>query len=136
MQRWIQVARDVPRELQRMVASVEKSGTPTPKGKITSEVALDLTRKIEDPGRRLEAAEELARRSVPQRIARRVIKRIPTEHDQPVTALIGNLIEKEESRIVTELDTGEILDCPICHTRVRLVHKDPKGHAVEEVQER
>ncbi|MCK4445069.1 MAG: ParB/RepB/Spo0J family partition protein [Thermoplasmata archaeon] len=135
VQRWMQIVRDVPRELQTMIASVEKRGVLPPEGKITSELALDLTRRIAEPRKRIEAAKELARRSVPQRLARRVVKQIPAEPKQSVSEIIETILEKEESEVVSEIDTNETLDCPICHARLRLIHKEPRGHVVEEVRE-
>lgn len=136
IQRWVQVARDVPKELQSMIVSVEKRGAMPPKGRITSELALDLTRKIAEPRRRVEAAKEFAKMSVPQRLARRVVNQMPANPERPVGEIIETILEKEESEVVAEVDTGEVLDCPICGVRVRLIHRKPRGHIVEEVREK
>jgi len=135
IQRWIQVATDVPKEIQTMVTPVEKRGTLIPKGKITSDIALQITRGIKEPKKRTEVAKELARKPIPVRIARKVVKEISRKPQRPTKDIIKKVLEKEESKIVTETDTEELLTCPICDMKLRLIHREPEGHKLEEVFE-
>jgi len=37
---------------------------------------------------------------------------------------------------VSEIDTGEKITCPVCNKKLRLIHKDPEGHKIIELEER
>jgi ParB family chromosome partitioning protein len=132
---WIQVATDVPREIQEMVAPVEKRGMLVPEGKITSDIALQITRRIDEPDRRKRIARELAKRPLPVRMAREAVKEASAKPERSVEEVVDTIVEKQESKIVSETNTGVVLACPLCEGKMRLIHRDPKGHKLEEVFE-
>lgn len=42
----------------------------------------------------------------------------------------------EEEPIIAEIDTGMEIICPICNKKLRVIHKDPEGHKIKEIEER
>ena len=41
----------------------------------------------------------------------------------------------KEEIVVSEIDTGEKITCPVCNKKLRLIHKDPEGHKIIELEE-
>lgn len=37
--------------------------------------------------------------------------------------------------IVSEIDTGKQIVCPICNKKLRIIHKDPEGHKIDEIED-
>src|SRR2546426_514069 len=81
---WIQTARDLSPTLQRMVATAPERGQELPKGKITSEVAVNIARRIPERERQVEVAKAIAERRIPSRAAREVLRKIAREPEKPV----------------------------------------------------
>ena len=90
---WIQTARDLSPTLQRMVATAPERGQELPKGKITSEVAINIVRKIPERERQVEVAKAIAERRIPTRAAREVLRKVAREPEKPVERVIKEVVE-------------------------------------------
>ena len=90
---WIAVSTSVPREIQRMIATQEKRGAPIPKGSITSQVALQITRSVKEPKRQVEVARAFAERAIPVHKARKVMKEVVKETDRSVQEVVTEVLE-------------------------------------------
>ena len=90
---WIAVSTSVPREIQKMIATQEKRGAPIPKGSITSQVALQITRSVKEPKRQVEVAREFAERAIPVHKARKVMKEVVKETDRSVQEVVTEVLE-------------------------------------------
>ncbi len=73
---WVQLASEVSEPLQKLVGGARVAGGSLPKGTITADIALTITRNVKDPKNQLKVAEALARRRVPDREARKLIKQV------------------------------------------------------------
>ncbi len=93
VQRWIQTVTEVPDEMRDLITSVEKRGVRIPKGRITSDVALQITRRIEEPRKRIEVAKELAKKPVPVRMAREVVKEVVRAPEEPIGKIVEKVLE-------------------------------------------
>ena len=90
---WIQTARDLSPALQRMVATAPERGQELPKGKITSEVAVNIVRKIPEKEKQVEVARAIAERRVPSGAAREVLRKVAREPEKPVERVIKEIVE-------------------------------------------
>jgi ParB family chromosome partitioning protein len=90
---WIQTARDLSPTLQRMVASAPERGEELPKGKITSEVAVNIARKIPEREKQVELAKAIAERRIPTGAAREVLRKVAREPEKPVERVIKEVTE-------------------------------------------
>jgi ParB family chromosome partitioning protein len=93
VQRWIQTVTDVPQEVQKMISTVEKRGIRIPKGRLTSDVALQITRQIEDSEKRVEVAKSIAKKGIPVRVARKVVKEVVKTPEEPIEEIIDKVLE-------------------------------------------
>jgi ParB/RepB/Spo0J family partition protein len=90
---WIQTARELSPQLQRLVAPPTERGKEIPKGKITSGTALNIVRKIPEKDRQVEVARALADRQVTSDDAREILKKVAREPTKPVQRLIREVAE-------------------------------------------
>jgi len=102
---WMQLV-EAPLELQKLVEPVERP-SPRPLGTLDYDTAVQITRKIEEPERQLQVAQEIAQRPIRGRLARRVIQEIAREPEKPVDAIVNAIVD-------------EPYEMPF-----RLYHKDP-----------
>jgi ParB family chromosome partitioning protein len=72
---WIQLV-DAPKEIRELIAPEVKSGGAVPKGKIEYTTALEIIKKVEKRERQISLVKEVARRHVPRRVVRQVIKKV------------------------------------------------------------
>lgn len=94
VQRWIQIATDIPRDLMELVATTEiKRGASPPKGKITYDTVLNIHRKIKGLERQLVLAKALAERSPPQNKARQVIKEVAAFPGRPILEIVEKCLQ-------------------------------------------
>jgi ParB family chromosome partitioning protein len=89
---WISVATKVPREIQELIATQEKRGDPVPKGTITSQVALRISKSIKEPKRKVEVARVFAERTIPVHKARKVMKELVKTTDEPVAEVVDRVL--------------------------------------------
>lgn len=90
---WIRVASDVPAEIQELIATQEKRGDPVPKGTITSQVALQITKTADEPKRQIEIAREFAEKTIPVHKARKVIRELKKSPEEPVEEIVQRVLE-------------------------------------------
>src|SRR5438128_1583875 len=91
--RWIQTSRELSPQLQRLVAPPTERGKDIPKGKITSDTAIDIARKIPEKDRQIEVAKAFADRRVTTDTAREILKKVAREPSKPVQRLIREVTE-------------------------------------------
>lgn len=89
---WMNVATEVPPEIQEMIATQEKRGDPIPQGSITSQVALQITKSVKEPERRVEVARAFADRAIPVHKARKVMKAIKESSNEPAEEIIESVL--------------------------------------------
>jgi ParB family chromosome partitioning protein len=87
---WVRTL-DLPEEVQRLVAS--KEIRQVPEGKIDYTTALHIVGRIKEPKRQIEVAREIAKRRIPQREAREVIREIARAPKRPVEESIQKVLE-------------------------------------------
>src|SRR5256885_2418342 len=90
---WIQTARELSPQLQRLVAPPTERGKEVPKGKITSDTAMNIVRTIPEKDRQVEVARAFADRQVTSDTAREVLKKVAREPTKPVQRLIREVAE-------------------------------------------
>ncbi len=91
--RWIQTARDLSPQLQRLVAPPTERGKEIPKGKITSDTAIEIVRKIPERNRQVEVAKAFAEHRVGSDTAREILKKVAREPTKSVQRLIREVAE-------------------------------------------
>jgi ParB family chromosome partitioning protein len=75
VQRWIQAATGISKDLQKLIATTKiKRGACPPKGTITTDTALAISRMIKEPERQLALGKAIGELCLPQKKARQVIK--------------------------------------------------------------
>jgi len=90
---WIQTARELSPQLQRLVAPPTERGKEIPKGKITSGTAMNIARTIPEKDRQVEVAKAFADRRVNSDTAREILKKVAREPSKPVQRLIREVAE-------------------------------------------
>jgi len=90
---WISVVLEVPKEIQRLIVPVERP-KPVPKGKITYDAALQISRQIQEPERQMEIAQKLSEEPVSTYLARRIIREVAKEPERPVEEIVQKVIEE------------------------------------------
>ncbi len=90
---WIQTARDLSPTLQKMVATAPMRGQELPRGKITSDVAVNIARKIPEKEKQVELARAIAERRIPTSAAREVLRKVAREPEKPVERVIKEVTE-------------------------------------------
>jgi ParB/RepB/Spo0J family partition protein len=94
VQRWIQTATDISRDLMQLVATTKiKRGASPPKGTITYDTALTIHRKIREPERQLALAKAIADRSLPQNKARQVVKEVAAFPGRPISEIVEKCLQ-------------------------------------------
>jgi ParB family chromosome partitioning protein len=89
---WLRLA-EAPEELQKLVASQEKAGTPRELGKIDYTTAATIVRQIETPEKQVEIAKEIAAKPLPSKKAREVVKKLAKEPEKPIEEVIKEVVE-------------------------------------------
>ena len=89
---WLELVR-APEELRRMVAPVERIGTPLPKGKITYKTAVRIIRRIKEPGRQVQIAREIAKVSAYERGAQKILSKAVEEPERSISEIVKEVIE-------------------------------------------
>jgi len=90
---WLKLT-EAPEEIQRLVASTDKQGVPRDLGKLDYSTAVTITRQIEEEGRQIEVAREIAASPVHGRRARRVIEKAAEEQAIPVREIIKEVVDE------------------------------------------
>jgi ParB/RepB/Spo0J family partition protein len=49
------------------------------------------------------------------------------------TEVEEKIMEKE--LVISKVDTGKVIICPVCNKKLKLMHKDPEGHKIVELEE-
>lgn len=93
--RWIGLT-EMPPEVQKMVAPVEKETKGPPKGKISSQVAQTIRGKIKEPKRQVELARAIARKRISLHKSRRIIKKVAVEKEKSVDDIIKEMRPEPE----------------------------------------
>jgi ParB/RepB/Spo0J family partition protein len=93
VQFWIQTARDLSPSLQRMVAGAPQRGQELPKGRITSDVAVDIAHKIPERDKQMEVAKAIAEHRIPTGAAREVLRKVAREPEKSVEKVIKEVAE-------------------------------------------
>lgn len=92
VEEWLAMT-SVPVEIQSLVAPKNESGR-IPSGKIGYDVALHLQRTRMEPERQIEVAQEFAKKPVPQRMYRQIVKEVARESDKPISQVFHEVIEE------------------------------------------
>lgn len=92
---WVSLVEEAPREVQQLVAAPVQGprGLGVPKGKISSDVAIGIIRKIKEPSRQIQVAKKLAERPVPVRMARQIIREVAKRPERPLERIIGKVVD-------------------------------------------
>ncbi len=94
VQRWIQVATGIPEDLQKLVATTEiKRGASPPKGTITTDTALTITRMIIEPERQNALGKVIGELCLPQNKARQVIKEVSALPGRPIPEIVEKCLQ-------------------------------------------
>jgi len=96
---WIRLV-EAPKEIQELIAPVEKRGEPVPRGKIDYRTAAEIVSKIKKPARQVALAREIARRHIPAQVARRVIKKVELAPERPVKEIFREAVREEASPVL------------------------------------
>lgn len=91
---WIQAAQIVPRAVQSMIAPAEPTSGRIPKGKISGDMAVTISRQVKNEERQIELAQELTRRGIPKPQARKVISEVARQPERPVQEIFRRTIEE------------------------------------------
>jgi len=89
---WMQLA-EAPKEIQELIAPEVKSGGAVPRGKIEYTTALEIMRKVEKPEKQVSLVKEVARRHVPRRVVRQVIKKVEHAPQKEVREIFRENVE-------------------------------------------
>lgn len=89
---WLRLAK-APEEIQKIVAPAEKAGVPREEGKLDYSTAVAITRRIEEPERQVEVAEEIAKSSLHREKAREAVTIAAREPERPVQEVIKEVAE-------------------------------------------
>jgi len=92
---WVSLVEEAPREIQQLVAAPVQGprGLGVPRGKISSDVAIGIVRKIKEPEKQVQVARQLAERPVPVRMARQIIKEVAKRPERSVERVIERIVE-------------------------------------------
>jgi len=90
---WIQTA-EIPKPMQKLVAPTDIRRKLISKGKISADVARDISRQIEEPKKQVELARELAERPVSVQKARRIIKEVARKPQKSVEEVVRKIAEE------------------------------------------
>ncbi len=96
VQNWITLVEEAPKELQELIAAPVQGprGMGMPKGKISSDVALSIVRKIKETHKQISIAKRLAQRPVPVRVARQIITEVARKPERSVEQVIDKIVER------------------------------------------
>lgn len=89
---WVQLASEVSRPLQKLVGAARVAGDSLPKGRISADIALAITRNVKDPKNQIKVAKALAARRLPSSEARKVVKRVGQSPDRAVDRVLGKAL--------------------------------------------
>jgi ParB family chromosome partitioning protein len=89
---WLQLV-EAPKEIQEIVAPVERAGKELPKGKIDYRTAAQIISKIKEKRRQIEIAKALANNPIPYRYMDKVIKEASLKPKIPVEKLVAEVLE-------------------------------------------
>jgi ParB family chromosome partitioning protein len=89
---WLQLV-EAPKEIQEMIAPVERAGKELPKGKIDYQTAVKVITKIKEPRKQIEVAKALANHSIPYRSVDKVIKEASLKPQIPAEKLVKKVLE-------------------------------------------
>jgi len=89
---WIQLV-EAPKEIQELIAPEVRSGGAVPRGKIEYTTALEIMRKVEKPEKQVSLVKEVARRHVPRRVVRQVIKKVEHAPQKEVREIFKENVE-------------------------------------------
>ena len=92
MKDWMQLV-EAPKEIQELIAPEVKPGGAVPKGKVEYTTALEIIRKVEKPEKQVSLVKEVARRHVPRRIVRQVIKKVEHAPQKEVREIFKESVE-------------------------------------------
>jgi len=92
--KWIQAAQIVPKAVQVMIAPAEPMSGRIPKGRISGDMAVTISRQVKDEERQIELAQELARRGIPKPQARKVISEVARQPERPVREIFQRTVEE------------------------------------------
>jgi ParB family chromosome partitioning protein len=133
---WIQLV-EAPKEIQELIAPEVKSGGAVPKGKIEYTTALEIIKKVEKPEKQISLVKEVARRRVPRRIVRQVIRKVehapqkevreifresvdtppllPFSHEHYKKILQGNKTQTSRKGLPLNVRKGSIVHASVTH---------------------
>jgi ParB/RepB/Spo0J family partition protein len=90
--KWLQLV-EAPKEIQEIVAPVERPGKELPKGKIDYRTAAQIISKIKEPRRQIEVAKALANHQIPYRSMDKIIKEASLKPNIPAEELLEKVLE-------------------------------------------
>jgi len=94
IQRWIQAATGIPEYLQKLVATTEiKRGASPPKGTITYDTALTITRMIIEPERQNALGKVIGELCLPQNKARQVVREVAAFPGRPISEIVEKCLQ-------------------------------------------
>ena len=95
LRNWVQAAELVPRQVQEMIAPAEPTSGKIPKGRISGDMAVTISRRLkDDKEKQVELAREIARRGVTKPVARQIIQRVVREPQKHVAEVFRETIEE------------------------------------------
>jgi len=106
---WLKALDVIPEEARSYVAPSTISGQ-VPEGKIDYRTALDISRQVEEPERRVEAIRKLAERHLPVKDRQEVVKKISREPEKSVEAAIAEVEEAPAEMRFLAVDRKALLD--------------------------
>lgn len=89
---WLQLV-EAPKEIQELIAPEVKPGGAVPRGKIEYTTALEIIRKVEKPEKQVSLVKEVARRRIPRRVVRQVIKKVEHAPQKEVREIFKESVE-------------------------------------------
>jgi len=89
---WMQLV-EAPKEIQELIAPEVRPGGAVPKGKVEYTTALEIIRKVGKPEKQVSLVKEVARRRVPRRVVRKVIKRVEHAPNKEVRDIFRESVE-------------------------------------------
>ena len=94
IQSWIQSAEVVPAAVQQMIAPADPMSGKVPKGKISGDIAVDISRKVKDKSAQIELAQEITTRGIRWSQARTLINEVAKNPGKTIKDVIKHTIEE------------------------------------------
>lgn len=106
---WLRTVEVVPEEAQKYVAPSTVSGR-VPEGKIDYATAVEVSRSVEEPEKRVEVIKRLAEKRLPTDERTEVIKKVAREPEKPIEEIIEEVAESPCELQFTAADKKPLLE--------------------------